>query len=167
MTPGSAELSYVNPDPLNSTYLTMGVDRMSQSVLIGVAVNTDGSSIYVEPNQIKHTTAMSQFDGSVSISNNLNVDGSAQFNEVKGAGTNRFAEKVTLNGVGGGGQYVYTINNALIKPNSVIIITLENYSGSGILMHQIKSRTNGQMDVMFSQPLLTGESVVVNYMIIN
>ncbi|MFN4985017.1 MAG: hypothetical protein ACK5GI_02625, partial [Ignavibacteria bacterium] len=85
---------------------------------------------------------------------------------VRGAGSNRFANRETLNG-SGAGLYSFTINNALITANSVIVITLESYSGSGILMHQIQSRAAGSVTVMLSQPLFTGESVIVNYMVIN
>jgi hypothetical protein len=63
--------------------------------------------------------------------------------------------------------YSFTINNALIKPTSVIVMTLESYSGSGILMHQIQTRVAGSVTVMLSQPLLNGETVIVNYMIVN
>jgi hypothetical protein len=86
--------------------------------------------------------------------------------DVKGAGSNKFADRVTLNGTVGG-LYSFTINNTLIKPTSVIVMTLESYSGSGILMHQIQSRIAGSVTVMLSQPLLSGETVIVNYMVVN
>jgi hypothetical protein len=98
-------------------------------------------------------------NGATTVNNNLTVTGS-----LKGAGANRFADRVTISGTN---NHIYTINNAQITANSVVVITLESYSGSGILIHQIQSRTSGSMTIAFSQPLLNGESVVVNYIIVN
>jgi hypothetical protein len=164
LSPNQGQLAYVDPS-INMT-LILGVDRGGQSVLMGSAVNGVESSVMIEPTQMTFTTPTATYSGSVAVGDDLAVTGTATLNEVAGSGPNRFADRVTLNGVAGG-QHIYTISNALIKANSVVVITLENYSGSGILMHQIKSRTSGSMEIMFSQPLLSTESVVVNYMIIN
>jgi fibronectin-binding autotransporter adhesin len=164
LSPNQGQLAYVDPS-INMT-LTLGVDRGSQSVLLGAAASGVESSVTIDPTQITLNTPSATFSGSVTVGDDLAVTGTATMNEVAGSGPNRFADRVTLNGTAGG-QHVFTINNTLIKANSVVVITLENYSGSGILMHQIKTRTAGSMEIMFSQPLLNGESVVVNYMIIN
>jgi hypothetical protein len=114
-------------------------------------------------------------NGTATVTSNLSVEG-----QIKGAGlernnsasaSNKFAERVV---VSGSGTYVYTITNSQVTANSVVIVTLEDYTGPGILSYQIKRPKDGggnvipgSFDVYFSQPILGGESVVVNVMVIN
>ncbi len=85
--------------------------------------------------------------------------------EVRGAGANRFAERVTIAGAGGA---AYVIPNTLVRAGSVILVTVENYTGAGILSHEITARTaNVDFTLTFSANILVGENVTINYMIIN
>jgi hypothetical protein len=113
--------------------------------------------------------------GATTINNNLTVTG-----QVRGAGAERlnsaaasdkYAERVRING---DGNFKYSITNSQFNANSVVIITVEDYTGPGILSHQIKRPKDGggnivpgTIDVYFSQPLLGGETVVVNVMVVN
>ena len=98
-------------------------------------------------------------NGATTVNNDLTVTGN-----LKGAGSNRFADRVTLTGTN---THIYTINNTQITPNSVIIVTLESFNGSGILSYQVQNRIAGSFTLALSQILLNGEQVVVNYMIVN
>ena len=91
---------------------------------------------------------------------NANVRGAGA-----GPGSNRFAEKITLNG---SGVATYTINNTLVTANAVIIVTLQNYSGAGVLSYEVNNIVAGtSFDITLSNNMLVGETVVMNYMIIN
>lgn len=81
-----------------------------------------------------------------------------------GPGSNRFAERVVVTGTG---VAAYTVLNALATANSVIIVTLENYTGAGILSYQITNRAAGSFQITFSNIILGTETVAVHYMIIN
>jgi hypothetical protein len=113
--------------------------------------------------------------GATTVNNNLTVAG-----QIKGAGverlnssaaSNKYAERVKING---DGNFMYTVTNSQVAANSVVIITLEDYTGPGILSYQIKRPKDGggnvipgSVEIYFSQPILGGESVVVNVMVIN
>ncbi|MFN6134684.1 MAG: hypothetical protein ACK475_00190, partial [Bacteroidota bacterium] len=113
--------------------------------------------------------------GATTIDNNLTVTG-----QVRGAGverlnsaaaSNKYAERVRING---DGNFKSSSTNSQFNANSVVIITVEDYTGPGILSHQIKRPKDGggnivpgTIDVYFSQPLLGGETVVVNVMVVN
>jgi len=84
--------------------------------------------------------------------------------DIRGSGANKFAERVIVNGTG---VAAYTIANGLATANSVILVTLENYSGVGILSYQITNRAATSFTVTFSNNILVGETVAVHYMIIN
>jgi hypothetical protein len=136
---------------------------------------------------ISNVGVISDAAGDVEVNDNLYVNGTATVTsnlsvggQIKGAGlernnsasaSNKFAERVV---VSGSGTYVYTITNSQVTANSVVIVTLEDYTGPGILSYQIKRPKDGggnvipgSFDVYFSQPILGGESVVVNVMVIN
>lgn len=109
--------------------------------------------------------------GDVVIGNNpANNDLTINAN-VRGAGTvpgsNRFAERITLTAPGGGAA-TFTINNTRVTATGVILLTVEDYSGAGVLTAEINNRVAGtSFDVTFSAALAAGETVVINYMIIN
>jgi len=84
--------------------------------------------------------------------------------DIRGTGPNKFAERVVVLGTG---VAAYTIANGLATANSVILITLESFSGAGILSYQITNRAATNFTVTFSNNILVGETVAVHYMIIN
>lgn len=121
--------------------------------------------------QIGNTTGTLTLTGATSLNGTLNVTGATTVNNdltvtgnMKGAGTNRWADRVTITGAN---THQYSVVNAQVTANSVIVVTLESFSGSGILSYQILNRTAGSFNIAFSQTLLNGEQVVVNYMIVN
>lgn len=143
----------------------------SGSTAIGSTTNTGGVTIEALSNVVTNTGGT----GTVFIQNSSNGDvvigNTPQQNDltlntnVRGAGTNRFANKETIVGTGAAN---YTFNNTLVTAGSVILVTLQNYSGVGILSHEITTITAGlSFEVTFSAPLAVGETVTVNYMIIN
>jgi hypothetical protein len=103
-------------------------------------------------------------NGDVVIGNSPNTQTLTINADIRGTGPNRFAERVLVNGTG---VAAYTIANNLATANSVVIITLENYTGGGILSYQITARAAGSFTVTFSNNVLVGETVAVHYMIIN
>ncbi len=103
-------------------------------------------------------------NGDVVIGNSPNTQTLTINADIRGTGPNRFAERVLVNGTG---VAAYTIANNLATANSVVIITLENYTGGGILSYQLTARAAGSFTVTFSNNILVGETVAVHYMIIN
>ena len=170
LTPGSGSIKYQDAITLNSvttsgSYVEIASEDETnpaspKTAIITVASTSGGSTITGSATNINLNTT----NGNVSIGNS---GGSVTLTgNVKGAGPNRFANREKLQGTLAG-VHSFTISNSLIDANSVIVMTLESYSGSGMLLHQIKTRAVGSVEVVLSQPLLSGEEVYVNYMIVN
>jgi hypothetical protein len=155
-SPVSASASTVLSSGATGSSITTTAGTITQNAST-MNLNTTAGNITT----IGNSTGTTTVNGAATMNGDVTLNG-----DVKGAGSNKFADRVTLNGTVGG-LYSFTINNTLIKPTSVIVMTLESYSGSGILMHQIQSRIAGSVTVMLSQPLLSGETVIVNYMVVN
>jgi hypothetical protein len=130
-----------------------------------------GSSVALETGPTGNVYIQQSGNGDVVIGNSpANNDLTINAN-VRGAGTvpgsNRFAERITLTAPGGGAA-TFTINNTRVTATGVILLTVEDYSGGGVLTAEINNRVAGtSFDVTFSAALSAGETVVINYMIIN
>ncbi|MEY3385468.1 MAG: hypothetical protein RIR53_279 [Bacteroidota bacterium] len=147
--------------------------NVSTAGTITDAGSDNGGAVFIDDALL--VSNATTINGATTINNNLTVTG-----QVKGAGaerlnsaaaSNKYAERVKITG---DASFKYTITNSQVAANSVVIITLEDYTGPGILSYQIKRPKDGggnvipgAIDVYFSQPILTGESVVVNVMVIN
>ncbi|MBU3699210.1 MAG: hypothetical protein FGM33_04260 [Candidatus Kapabacteria bacterium] len=147
--------------------------NVSTAGTIRDAGSDNGGAVFVDDALL--VANATTINGPTTINNNLTVTG-----QVKGAGverlnsaaaSNKYAERVRISG---NADFKYTITNSQVAANSVVIITLEDYTGPGILSYQIKRPKDGggnvipgSVDIYFSQPILTGESVVVNVMVIN
>jgi hypothetical protein len=147
------------------------------------AIGNAGADFSLTSNNLNISTAgvISDASGDIELNDNTNVTGNLSVTgQIKGAGverlnsaaaSNKFAERVRISGTG---TYVYTITNSQFTANSVVVLTLEDYTGPGILSYQIKRPKDGggnvipgSIEVYFSQPVLGGESVVVNVMVVN
>lgn len=189
-TNGSAEIA-VNLNVLGSTTLGDGNDGFAVNSGTGLAqINSTNEVRITGPTNINTTSSVATSIGnsaagsaqvSIQSGSNVNIqtagDGDVQIGnnpaqnvltvnaEVRGAGANRFAERVTIAGTGVAN---YLVNNTLVRTGSVILVTVENYTGAGILSYEITNRTaNTNFEVTFSNVVLAGENVTINYMIIN
>ncbi len=108
-------------------------------------------------------------NGDVVIGNSPAVNDLTINSNVRGAGvaagSNRFAERITLAGAGAAN---FVVNNTRVTANGVILVSVENYTGAGILSYEITNRVAGaSFEITFSAAVLGGENVTINYMIIN
>ena len=108
-------------------------------------------------------------NGDVVIGNSPAVNDLTINSNVRGAGvaagSNRFAERITLAGAGAAN---FVVNNTRVTANGVILVSVENYTGAGVLSYEITNRVAGaSFEITFSAAVLGGENVTINYMIIN
>ncbi|MCA8937876.1 MAG: hypothetical protein KDB68_16945, partial [Planctomycetes bacterium] len=87
-------------------------------------------------------------------------------NELKGAGTNQYAEKFTFNSTTGS-ETNFVINNSLVTPTSVVVVTMQSTTGPATFVFTAVPGV-GTITVTPDSPFtVAGQNMIVNYVIVN
>lgn len=156
---------------------TLTINNTNQIIPAGTVVNAtlvwNGSS-WVENTSV----TMDPSTGNTIIGGTLDVNGNVELGDnandiltitagtIKGAGANKFADRVQI--TGDGATVTFTINNTTVVPGSVIVVTLEDGSDTNNYLATVSAKSAGaSFNVRLSGPMAVGATKWVNYTIIN
>lgn len=167
MTSGAGTISATGTTNINTTG--------SSSTSIGATTNSGAvnvnsqSTVNLVTGGTGTVNLQTSDNGDVVIGNSPAVNDLTINSNVRGAGvaagSNRFAERITLAGAGAAN---FVVNNTRVTANGVILVSVENYTGLGVLSCEITNRVPGvSFEITFAAAVLVGQNVTINYMIIN